>query len=1425
MVDDYQDTTFAAERFLAEIRPRSFVVGRRPRCAPVLVPGNHLTNPFRRFVERNPGVQLGRARDAASSRARVDRGLGGPDTSSEQHAGGARELRRLHVDDGVAWREPRGGRPAPRATRRSAPRARRRARPTARSPTWVRSAAVPATRPFVLALRWLVADPQERDALIEAGPDLRASAGCRRRRSERCCASRARDSRPPREALALHGPRRTRGRGSAASARGRPRNAAEAVHASCSLDAFRVLWLGAPCSQPTCVERAETDHHALVDLDAVVEPRTPSRSAGTAADPSTEAFLLSLGAAEGAPTLAAGDESSHDEVQVLTAHAAAGRGVRHGHRARRARGRLPEPVPARADVRSRDARGRDRAFLRSTGDGSPTSAACSGWPACARGRRVVLTATGSARRRVLGDADLAVRRGARSAVARRSGRAVRGAGVDVRGVPRRGGAGSATRTRAGGRAARGPDGLLALGDDPAAWWFQREWTDLSAVVEDALSLSYSRLSTLENCELQFVLSSELGLDPRGGYQAWVRQARALDHRGGASAARSSARPRRSERAPDERWEKTRFPSYAISGGRARERQDGPDPELVRTLRRSRRRRRPSAGSRSSSRAPDPRQDRPDRPSARGRHADHRLQDRAFGQRAQARRGACSSASTTWRSTRTTSWPSTGRCRRSSSRSSAGRRRIPRSTSRRGRSREDVEEDYMARMRDRLTELIRSHPRAQRRAPVRREHEGELLLLPVPDALHAATRRAARCSRSSRPRPRRSRSWPAHDRAVTRRPIGRLPARGEPTPEQWTAISWPARTLRRRGRRRIGKTSVMAARVIYLAMVATGPGRPDHEGVMPGNVLCLTFTNNGHREPDPQDAHGARTLELDEGEEPEISNYHAFAAQVLERHGMLIGLEPGQRVLSQAQRARDRGPGARPDDVRDACTRGGSPRSSADILDLDQQLQNHLVEPETVIEHVEGKLGRARQGEVGGALRGRAGADRDRPRGSGVPRPEGGARRDRLRRPDRARGPHRVGPPGGGQGLPRAVRGRAARRVPGHEPRPGGADAGRVRRRPSGDGGRRPGPEHLRAWRGASLWNLLHFRAEFLLPDGNESAQLPLYTNFRSGARILEAADRVIDALPANQRPDPDKLLRAVGPQRRGTRRGRPLRARDRGGGGRRRARARAPRRGRRLARHGRPVPDPPAVRGAATGVRRDGGAGGVREPRGADPPPRDRRGARLRARDRGPARRRRARADPDRAPVSRRAARPRGPGRVVPDQRRRAPQAAGRPGARRGRRPAGGPPVPRWPRRSNAWTRSRDSPTRAAFGWPSSAATSSRRAPRGGAATGRRVPSPRSSAGPGLLAELDSAADQPMALARRRNLAAFLEQVHAFQPVDGELTLRGVPRASGLDRRRPRVEPGPAERRRLGEGDDGARGQGTRVRGGVRPGARPRPVP
>ncbi len=42
----------------------------------------------------------------------------------------------------------------------------------------------------------------------------------------------------------------------------------------------------------------------------------------------------------------------------------------------------------------------------------------------------------------------------------------------------------------------------------------------------------------------------------------------------------------------------------------------------------------------------------------------------------------------------------------------------------------------------------------------------------------------------------------------------------------------------------------------------------------------------------------------------------------------------------------------------------------------------------------------------------------------------------------------------------------------------------------------------------------------------------------------------------------------------------------------------------------------------------------------------------------------------------------------------------------------------------------------------------------------------------GLLAELEGSPDREVARARRRNLAAFLDEVHAFSPLEGELTLQ-----------------------------------------------------
>ena len=50
---------------------------------------------------------------------------------------------------------------------------------------------------------------------------------------------------------------------------------------------------------------------------------------------------------------------------------------------------------------------------------------------------------------------------------------------------------------------------------------------------------------------------------------------------------------------------------------------------------------------------------------------------------------------------------------------------------------------------------------------------------------------------------------------------------EPTPEQWRAISMPLEPYVVVAGAGSGKTSVMAARVVYLALVALGPrrGRP------------------------------------------------------------------------------------------------------------------------------------------------------------------------------------------------------------------------------------------------------------------------------------------------------------------------------------------------------------------------------------------------------------------------------------------------------------------------------------------------------------------------------------------------------------------------------------------------------------------------
>ncbi|WP_324187915.1 UvrD-helicase domain-containing protein, partial [Streptomyces eurocidicus] len=172
-----------------------------------------------------------------------------------------------------------------------------------------------------------------------------------------------------------------------------------------------------------------------------------------------------------------------------------------------------------------------------------------------------------------------------------------------------------------------------------------------------------------------------------------------------------------------------------------------------------------------------------------------------------------------------------------------------------------------------------------------------------------------------------------------------------TPEQTACITAPPAPQVIVAGAGSGKTTVMAARVVWL--VGTGQ-------VAPEQVLGLTFTNKAAGElservrkalaeagvtgsevpADPDQAPG----------DPQISTYHAFAGRLLKEHGLRIGLEPGTRLLADATRFQlaarvlRASPGPHP-----ALTRSFGDLVP-DLLALDGELAEHLVRPEELRAH-------------------------------------------------------------------------------------------------------------------------------------------------------------------------------------------------------------------------------------------------------------------------------------------------------------------------------------------------------------------------------------------------------------------------------------------------------------------------------------------
>jgi DNA helicase-2/ATP-dependent DNA helicase PcrA len=148
----------------------------------------------------------------------------------------------------------------------------------------------------------------------------------------------------------------------------------------------------------------------------------------------------------------------------------------------------------------------------------------------------------------------------------------------------------------------------------------------------------------------------------------------------------------------------------------------------------------------------------------------------------------------------------------------------------------------------------------------------------------------------------------------------------------------------------GKTSVMAARVVYL--VATGQ-------LEPSQVLGLTFTTKATAElgnrirdglvragflPGP----GERLAE--DVEEPTVATYHSYAAALLSEHGLRIGHEPDTRLIADASRYQLAGRTVQRYTTPVEHLSDSPPHVLGYLLRLDAELGEHLVTPARLREY-------------------------------------------------------------------------------------------------------------------------------------------------------------------------------------------------------------------------------------------------------------------------------------------------------------------------------------------------------------------------------------------------------------------------------------------------------------------------------------------
>ena len=166
-----------------------------------------------------------------------------------------------------------------------------------------------------------------------------------------------------------------------------------------------------------------------------------------------------------------------------------------------------------------------------------------------------------------------------------------------------------------------------------------------------------------------------------------------------------------------------------------------------------------------------------------------------------------------------------------------------------------------------------------------------------------------------------------------------------SPEQLNAICAPLEPQAIVAGAGTGKTTVMAARVVWL--VGTGQVRAEQ-------VLGLTFTRKAAAELGGRICHALERADLASRDETEggemVLTYDAFAARLVREHGLRLGIEADARLLSGASRFRVAARAVAEHPLPLEHLSRLSPRQLPErVLALDAALESHLATPAQVRE--------------------------------------------------------------------------------------------------------------------------------------------------------------------------------------------------------------------------------------------------------------------------------------------------------------------------------------------------------------------------------------------------------------------------------------------------------------------------------------------